>query len=206
MNVGDSVRHALDDWENKEWDAAMLHACNAVDGTGKKRYPKLGVGARFKETLRDGLDIFRAMGTANLDLENIRFPVAVKSNLPDKRPDIADVLYGIHRCTHGHGDELPEGFELTPYENHVVDMRVSGDGKVQLPASVVLGLLAIAVFEPENKGQAIPDTYHLSWFQHVFHISGWWGWQDHFREIISTDQRPLANVDFAHWWDNWKPL
>jgi hypothetical protein len=52
MNVGDSVRHGLDHWDNNEWDAAMLHACNAVDGTGKKRYPKLGVGARFKQTTR----------------------------------------------------------------------------------------------------------------------------------------------------------
>jgi hypothetical protein len=62
-----------------------------------------------------------------------------------------------------------------------------GQNKIRLLASAVLGLLAIAVIAPENKGQVIPDTYTLSWCQHVFHICGWWGWQDHFREIISGD-------------------
>jgi hypothetical protein len=36
MNVGESVRKAIDDWEHGELEAAMLHACNAVDGTAKK--------------------------------------------------------------------------------------------------------------------------------------------------------------------------
>lgn len=27
-------------------------------------------------------------------------------------PDIADVLYHVHRCAHGHGDEVVDGFEL----------------------------------------------------------------------------------------------
>ena len=36
MNVGNSVRKAIDDWELGELESAMLHACNAVDGTAKK--------------------------------------------------------------------------------------------------------------------------------------------------------------------------
>jgi hypothetical protein len=183
----------------------MLHACNAVDGTGRKRYPKLGVGARFKATIRDSLDIFRIMAAPGIDVDKTRFPIAVKSDLPDKRPDIADVLYGIHRCTHGHGDELPEGFELTPYAYGIQVMRIS-QGKIQLPASAVLGLPAIAVFAPENKGQTIPGMYSLSWYQHVFHICGWWGWQDHFRDIISVDQFPRVTLHFGDWWDSWTPV
>lgn len=35
MNVGNSVRKAIDDWGSGEQDAAMLHVCNAVDGTAK---------------------------------------------------------------------------------------------------------------------------------------------------------------------------
>ncbi len=31
MNVGNSVWKAIDDWESGEIDAAMLHACNAID-------------------------------------------------------------------------------------------------------------------------------------------------------------------------------
>ena len=184
----------------------MVHACNAVDGTAKKRYPQLGVATRFKRTIRDSLDIFRAMAAPGIDFDHSRFPITVKSDLSDGRPDVADVLYGIHRWSHGHDDELPDGFELTPHGPRPAEVRIWKTGRIQLPASAVVGLLAVAVFSPENKGEVIPDGYQLSWYQHVFHICMWWGWQDHFREIISTTQIPQTTLDFSESWDAWTPV
>jgi hypothetical protein len=128
--------------------------------------------------------------------------------MPDKRPDIADVIYGIHRCAHGHGDDLPDGFELMPYQEPITVTRVSA-GKIRLSAATVLGLLAVAVFAPENTGQPIPDSYWLRLHQQKFPICDWWGRQDDFREILVTARAqspPLGTVDFAHFWDGWKPL
>jgi hypothetical protein len=184
----------------------MVHAGNAVDGTAKKRYPQLGVATRFRRTIRDSLDIFRLMAAPGIDFDRSRFPIAVKSDLPDGRPDIADVLYGAHRCVHGHDDELPEGFELTPHGPRPQGVHIWRTGKIQLPASVVIGLLAVAVFSPENKGEVIPDGYQLSWYQHVFHIWMWWGWQEHFRAITSTAQIQQAALDFSESWDDWTPV
>ena len=206
MDVGDAVRRSLDHWQRREWDAAMVHACNAVDGTAKKRYPQLGVATRFKRTIRDSLDIFRAMAAPGIDFDQSRFPITVKSDLPDGRPDVADVLYGIHRWSHGHDDELPDGFELTPHGPRPAGVHIWKTGRIQLPASAVIGLLAVAVFSPENKGEIMPDGYQLSWYQHVFHICMWWGWQDHFREIISTAQIPQTTLDFSGSWDDWTPV
>jgi hypothetical protein len=206
VNVADSIRQALNHWDRKEWDTAFFHACNAVDATAKKRYPQLGVAARFKSTVRDSVDIFGVMTAPGIDFDQSRFPIAVKSDLPDGRPDIADVLYGIHRCGHGHADELPQGFELTPHGPRAAGTHIWRDGKMQLPAAAVLGLVAIAVFAPENKGEVIPVDYQLSWFEHVFRISAWWGWQDHFREIVSVDQAPQEPLDFGEWWDAWEPV
>jgi len=206
VDVGDSVRRSLDLWEHREWDAAMLHAGNAVDGTAKKRYPQQGVATRFKRTIRDSLDIFQIMAAPGIDFEQSRIPIAVKSDMPDGRPDIADVLYGVHRWNHGHDDELPEGFELTPHGPRPAAVHIWRTGKIQLPASAVIGLLAVAVFSPENKGEVMPDGYQLSWYQHVFHICMWWGWQDHFREIIATAQIPQTTLDFAESWDDWTPV
>jgi hypothetical protein len=44
MEVGRSVSKAIADRLAGDMDSAMLHACNAVDGTAKKIYPSLGVG------------------------------------------------------------------------------------------------------------------------------------------------------------------
>ncbi|HTY32819.1 hypothetical protein [Mycobacterium sp.] len=206
MDVGDSVRHSLDHWERREWDAAMVHAGNAVDATARKRYPQLGVATRFKRTIRDSLDIFRVMAAPGIDFDQSRFPIAVKSDMPDGRPDIADVLYGVHRWSHGHDDELPRGFELTPHGPQPQQIRIWTTGRIQLPASVAIGLLAIVVFAPENKGEAIPDGYQLSWYQYVFIICLWWGWQDHFREIIRAAPLPQSTLDFSEFWDDWTPV
>ncbi len=206
MEVANSVMRSLDQWELKQWDEAMVHACNAVDATAKKRYPQLGVATRFKRTIRDALDIFGLMAAPEVDLVQTRFPIAVQSDLPDGRPDIADVLFGVHRYAHGHEDELPNGFELTPHGPRPLSMHVWRNGKIQLPAAAAIGLLAVAVFAPENKGEVIPDGYQLSWYQHVFPICLWWGWQDHFRDIISTARIQQSTLDFAESWHDWTPL
>lgn len=183
----------------------MVHAGNAVDETARKRYPQLGVASRFKRTIRDSLDIFQTMAAPDIDFERSRFPIAVKSDTPEGRPDIADVLYGVHRWGHGHDDELPAGFELTPHSPQPQQIHIWKTGRIQLPASVAIGLLAVAVFAPENRGERIPDGYQLSWYQYVFIICLWWGWQDHFRDIIRTAPPPRTTLDFAEFWDDWTP-
>ena len=92
----------------------MLHACNAVDGTGKKVLPpELGNKARFTRLLRENYDILGPMGAPGINVVETRFPVTVnRPTSPDGKRDLADVIYGIHRCSQGHGDELPDGFDL----------------------------------------------------------------------------------------------
>ena len=73
-------------------------------------------------------------------------------------------------------------------------------------ASAALGLLAIAVFSPENRDETIPGNYQLGWQQHVFHVTGWWGWQDHFRAIVAAASVPQAALDFGPEWESWGPV
>src|SRR4051812_34228178 len=92
----------------------MLHSCNAIDGTAKKVYLSIDSSSRrFKTLLRDNYAVFGPMGAPGINIGETRFPVpGIRTSTPDGQADIADVIYAIHRCTHGHGDELPEGFEL----------------------------------------------------------------------------------------------
>ena len=205
MAVGDEVRISLDHWSAKEWQQAVFHACDAVDETARKRYPSLGVAARFKRTVRDDVDVFQAMTAPDIDFANSRFPVAVQSDNADGRPDVADMLFGVHRFLHGHEDELPAGCEIVPHADGVPMFHVSG-GRLRLRASAALGLLGVAVFAPENRGETIPPSYTLGWQQHTFHIGGWWGWQDHFREIVRNARIGSSLLDFGPEWNNWQPV
>lgn len=182
----------------------MWHACEALDETARKRYPALGAGTRFKWTVRDGMDIFTALTAPDIDFKNSRFPVPVETDEPDGRPDMADLLYAVRRFVNDDADALPAGCLITPHAMGVPTFNIS-EGNLQLRASAVIGLLGIVVFAPENRGEVIPGTYQLSWQQHVFNICGWWGWQDHFREIIRNAPIEQFPLDFATEWDNWQP-
>lgn len=184
----------------------MLHACNAVDGTGRER---LGSGnrdnaKRFTQMIRDELEIFEHIGTPGIDLRATRFPYKnVKAQSSDGRPDIADVLYYMHRCAHGHGDEVEHGFELQPCDggagNH--SMRFIPDA-VSLPESAILGLVAIAVLAPENSGQHAWDA-SIPWAGGALVVNDWWGRRSDFLALVEQggynhyklDLTPPENVN-----------
>ncbi len=74
-------------------DAAMLHACNAIDGTARKLHPKLGSNARFTGFLRDNYHILGPMGAPGTDLSQTRWPVTVeRPKAAGGKPDFADVI------------------------------------------------------------------------------------------------------------------
>jgi hypothetical protein len=205
MIVSQSVRKAIDDWQRGEFEPAMLHACNAVDGTAGKLYPTSGNKARFTRTLRENYAILGPMGAPGIDLVETRFPVTVKgSTALDGKPDLADVLYGIHRCCHAHGDELPDGFELLQDASgpkRLTRMLVER-GKVRLSDRVIFGLLAVAVLSPANRDQAINelDGYFLTFGESAkLVINEWWGRADDFPAIVAQDPTPQVKLDFGNW-------
>jgi hypothetical protein len=203
MNVGQSVRKAIDEWEFGDSDSSMLHACNAIDGTASKTLPHLsGNNLRFTTLLRANYAVLGPMGAPGIDLQQTRFPVRVKSpKASGGAPDLADVIYAIHRCTHGHGQELPQGFELLPdVEGPPRRTRMLVEaGKVRLSDRIIFGLLAVAVFAPVNIAQTVPDPYYLTFGSTELHINDWWGRATDFVALAATDPVPLVKLDFGDW-------
>jgi len=187
----------------------MLHACNALDGTASKLYPGPGMGsnARFTRVLRESYSIFGPMGLPGVNLVATRWPVKVdRPKATGGYPDVADVIYGIHRCTHGHGNELPDGFELVPDaggQNRVTRLVIE-NGKVHLSDRVLFGLLAVAVFSPANADQRVPDGYHLTFAGEEMPINDWWGRAKDFESLAAKEPLPNVTFDFGDWMDGKK--
>lgn len=205
MNVGESTRKAIDDWSQGDVEAAMLHACNAVDGTSKKAYARrLTNKGRFTRLLRDNYNILGPMALPNIDVEKTRFPVIVSGETGRVAYlDFADVIYRVHRCSHGHGDELPAGFELL---NDAAGPQgrtrlVWDEGKVQLSDRVIFGLLAVAVLSSVNSDQRVPDEYFLTFGVNDLPINEWWGRSNEFIRLVEQEQLIAVNLDFREWPD-----
>lgn len=143
------------------------------------------------------------MGAPGINLVDTRFPLVLPhAKASQGKPDIADVIYGIHRCSHGHGEELPSGFELledAAGPTRITRMEVE-KGKVRLSDRIIFGLIAVVVFSPANKNSVTPklDGYFLKFGNSpILMINEWWGQADKFiSEILPTDSLPLVTLDF----------
>lgn len=142
------------------------------------------------------------MGAPGIDIVATRWPVKIaKPKAPGGMPDTADVIYGIHRCTHGHGDELPDGFELLPDvagPHRLTRMQVER-GKVRLSDRVIFALLAVTIAASENIGQKVPPTYHLTFAGEPLMINDWWGRTDDLVLLLGREKMPSVKLDFTDW-------
>ena len=207
MDVGSSVRKAIKDYEDGDTDAAMLHACNAVDGTAKKLHPTLGSNARFTKLLRDNYSILEPMAAPGINLDDTRFPVKVEHpKALGGQADFADIVYGIHRCHHGHGEALPGGFELMPdaagqpgLTTMEIKKEAPGMGRVRISDRTIFGLLAVAVLSPVNTGQRVPDGYHFTFDRRParLEINDWWGRAADFPAVTAMEPMPRVTMDFG---------
>ncbi len=117
---------------------------------------------------------------------------------------MADVIYGIHRCSHGHGAELPGGFELisdAAGPARLTRAEIVKDA-IRLSDRIIFGLLAVAVLSPANKDQSIPKNYFLTFGStEILVINEWWGRAVDFPAIVARDPMPLVKMDFGDWMD-----
>lgn len=204
MDVGKSVTKAIDEVEAGDLESAMLHACNAVDGTAAKAFPNLTQNnLRFTTLLRSNYLTLGVMGMPGINLVETRFPVKVKRpRAAGGQPDLTDVIYGIHRCSHGHGSALPDGFALIPDSLGPPEytQMTSMPGTIRLSDRIIFGLLAVAVFTPENVGQKTPADYYLTLgAEQTFPINDWWGRRSDFEQIAAKFYLPSVTLDFGGW-------
>ncbi len=200
VEIAKSVRKALDEYAAGDIESAMVHACNAVDGTARNTYGyQLGNRDRFTRMLRDNYLILGPMSGGGFDLLAQRFPGFIeKGTTPDKEPDLADLIYTIHRCAHAHGDQIPFGYELLPVAGlgpRLTHMRVGYDW-IQLSARIVPALAAVAVFAPVNATLSVDGDYWLSYSLTKMPLQDWWGEADKFPAIVATDPPPCITYKF----------
>jgi hypothetical protein len=205
MEVGKSISKAIAEGISGDLESAMLHACNAVDGTAKKVYPALGVGARFTTLLREGYASILEPMMPGINLERTVFPIRMRGGGPGGLPDVADILYVVHRCHHGHGEPLPVGYELIPDTTTepprtTMNMKLNpaGDWVLRLSDRSIYGMLAVALLSPANVSQVLDGvrlTYSsVSGDVRLWLDNGWWGRADDFAAITAMDRKRISKT------------
>jgi hypothetical protein len=201
MEIGKHLQLVIDDSARGEYDSALMHACIAFDGTAKKVYPSLGVGARFKTLFRESHWIIEPLGIPGINLDESFFLNVPLDKAP--RPDLADVMYHAVRCSHTHGDVPPAGIRLSEPEVPGINSLTLADGHFHLPACLPFGLLVACVLHPVNTDQTAPDGYFFSLGPGRYPLNDWWGHADGFRHV--ADRHNQVRVTLTGLGDGWHP-
>ncbi|UPK65313.1 hypothetical protein MYP14_08355 [Rhodococcus pyridinivorans] len=211
MKISEHVKLALDSMDRGETDAAMLHACAAVDGTGKKKHPKMGSGDRFRIVLRDWYSIIGPMAAGGINLYETRFHIPRRDNPDLPLPDFADLIYKYHRNPHAHGEAVAQGFELgdSPFGPFSTRLEFTPT-TARLATSTPAALVAAAVADPVNDDERIstdPTGYEFRyWFNGIalsFHVDSCWGRGEHIASVIQSLRTPAVTMDFGDWMPEW---
>jgi len=144
--VNDAARHLCEG----DFDGALTDASIAVDATAGKCYPKRSNNKRCKAFLRDNIALMLLVATSGhlIARKGIRVPYNhPRINLDQKgTAPLEDILYHAVRCSLLHEGGLPGNIKFSAKRA----MRFA-TGSLELPASLIAGLIVSVVCCPQNK-------------------------------------------------------
>jgi hypothetical protein len=196
MDIGDHVRLATADFDHGELESALLHALQAVDGTGRKLRPGAQTRDRVVGTIDDYLWVIEPMISMGANLETTTFDMVRLSKRPSR---FSEIVYEVFRARLAHGEPFPEGVGIeASIAAHHRSWRIA-DGEITFPDTIVWALLAAVVFARCNEGQKVGTEAWVSYTSpgglgdRTFVIDEWWGREDevreYFRECLSRMPR-----------------
>jgi len=110
----------------------------------------------------------------------------------------ADIIYEKFRCNLAHGDELPEGYDVSVqiasgHQQFFIDLKTQS---MTLPQSVIYALGLACVLAPVNSFQRIGNNgYHYRDTINTYVIDRWWGKIQCARTIMDFDAQPRVKMD-----------
>lgn len=201
MKIANHIKYSLDACDSRELDKAMLFACLAVDGTAKKMYPDTKkVGERFRKFLVEHLDIIELL-FGGLNLQETVFPF--KDNKGNVGVKFEDIIYEKFRCSLAHGDELPDGYDITVKVAdgiHQFMIDIIGQS-MTLPESAIYAIGLPCVLAPVNADQKIgSNLYNYRDRINHFVVDRWWGKVECARKIMNFEDQVRVKMDFSSVW------
>jgi len=201
MKTSDHIKNSLDACDSRELDKAMLFACLAIDGTAKRMYPDVErVGERYRKFITDHIDIIELM-FGGINLKETVFPF--KNNKSKVGIKFEDIVYEKFRCSLAHGDELPDGFEITiKLAEGIQQFKIDIEHQTMtLPESVIYALGLACVLAPVNAEQKIGNNlYHYRDPINMYVVDRWWGKIECARQIMDFENQGRVKMDFSQVW------
>jgi hypothetical protein len=156
--IGRRVAEAMQRNARGDYESALIQASIAVDATSKRTHPTpSGRSSRqpYQRFIHDNLGIISRVAFGNVTMLNL----SLQYSHPDVEADaeglctFEQILYFVVRCGLLHAGEISNDIEFVP--RNVIELK----GNLQLPASLIKGVLVAVVLAPENAHEKAPGQF-----------------------------------------------
>lgn len=159
MGIGNFVEASLEHFEQNQFDIALALASSAVDATASKCGYKGNNNTKYKQFLKDNMQMITTFGFPGISASGIRIKCINIEDLKtdDKNmTDIENIIYHTIRCGLIHQCDISSQIEFT-HETYIGDFI----DKFKIPQNLVLGLLVAVVLAKCNKYESLKKTYFI---------------------------------------------
>lgn len=190
-------------------DLALLLATLAIDATARNLFSEKKCGSKlYKKCLREYLWLIERFAGEGLNLKDTRFTYITLRDGNDKiisKPDLADIIYHVLRCSDAHANEIPVEYELLPSDNNKSVWKFDNINKsFRMPEQIIFALLGISVFCKANSKLKSTGSHYLEWGSDMmgykrFLVMDYWGKEDEIKAFFSKKPQQRMLMDFRNW-------
>ncbi len=165
--IGRRVCTAVKAYSEIDYETSATALFQAIDATGRKRFPNLGNGARFKKLLANQEDIISATATSSVH-------VGINCN----RMTMPEAMWKLGRNPLLHEAELDKRLMF----NNADGMLIGHEWN--LPPSFLLGMAVGVMSAKENTGETEILEGEVSFWGWQLKLQSLWGGEDFLRSIL----------------------
>lgn len=157
--VSRRIQQCIERLQIKDYEGALVNLFPAIDKTAKKRRPKVGVGNRIRNFLKDEEVLITAVGTRHIfkdcSFDGVSFE---------------DALYKFGRTSIAHEGELDPRLKFN--ENGHLQI---GQNDWNLPSNYIVGMALAVIIAPENASESTAAGLGIAIFGKQFELNEIWG-------------------------------
>lgn len=182
MSIGKRLGEAIDYLNKHDYEAALTPTAQLISTTSSRVFPNKRDGDAFKDWLRDNFRFITEVGPgASIGSIHVGF------DHPRITPDgngncsVEQILYHAVRCGLMHASEFPDTIKF------VGENRFSGGGgKVELPASLIAGILVAVIVSPVNANEKAEDRFSIIFKGKAVPCNDLWGNKQAVQDLLDS--------------------
>lgn len=173
MSVATKVQKTIDEMEAGDPIEALYQICSAIDVTARAETGKDGRSG-YKQFIHENLGLITNIAFGGTKVLNLHFgydhPNDHMKRDANGRVSFQELMYHVVRCGLMHDTKIPDTLRFVDKN----DIRMS-DGELELPKSLIYGLLVSVIVAPSNGDEQCVKEAQLNFDRFPIPVAKLWG-------------------------------